>query len=60
MEKYVKCPEDEYANTDQTNSLRKVVTFLGYEDPLAMALAVVVLCFSILTGLVLFVFLKHP
>ncbi|XP_052033768.1 vomeronasal type-2 receptor 116-like [Apodemus sylvaticus] len=59
MDQCVKCPEDEYANTDQTICLKKVVTFLDYEDPLGMSLTGVALCFSLLTVVVLCVFLKH-
>ncbi|XP_052033679.1 vomeronasal type-2 receptor 116-like [Apodemus sylvaticus] len=59
MDQCVRCPEDEYANTDQTICLKKVVTFLDYEDPLGMALTGVALCFSVLTAGVLCVFLKH-
>ncbi|XP_031243112.1 vomeronasal type-2 receptor 116-like [Mastomys coucha] len=59
MDQCVKCPEDEYANTDQTNCLKKVVTFLDYEEPLGMALAGLALCFSAVTAIVLCVFLKH-
>ncbi|XP_028630531.1 vomeronasal type-2 receptor 116-like [Grammomys surdaster] len=59
MDQCVKCPEDEYANTDQTNCLKKVVTFLDYEQPLGMALAGLALCFSALTVIVLCFFLKH-
>ncbi|XP_052033782.1 vomeronasal type-2 receptor 116-like [Apodemus sylvaticus] len=59
MDHCVKCPENEYANTDQTICLKKVVTFLDYEDPLGMALAGVALCFSVLTAVVLCIFLKH-
>ncbi|GAB1303319.1 Vomeronasal 2, receptor 77 [Apodemus speciosus] len=55
----IKCPEDEYANTNQTNCHKKVVTFLDYEDPLGIALAGVALCFSVLTAIVPYVFLKH-
>uniref|UniRef100_A0A0G2K5B5 G-protein coupled receptors family 3 profile domain-containing protein n=1 Tax=Rattus norvegicus TaxID=10116 RepID=A0A0G2K5B5_RAT len=59
MDQCVKCPEDEYANTDQTNCLKKVVTFLAYEDIMGMILAGLALCFSVLTAIVLCVFLKH-
>ncbi|XP_063120468.1 vomeronasal type-2 receptor 116-like [Rattus norvegicus] len=58
-EECVKCPEDWYANTEQTHCLPKAVTFLAYEDPLGMALVCLALCFSVLTALVLGVFLKH-
>ncbi|GAB1303318.1 Vomeronasal 2, receptor 78 [Apodemus speciosus] len=59
MDQCVKCPEDEYANTNQTNCLKKLVTFLDYEESLGMALAGLALCFSALTAVVLCVFLKH-
>ncbi|XP_051028955.1 vomeronasal type-2 receptor 116-like isoform X2 [Acomys russatus] len=59
MELCVKCPEDWYANAEQTYCLPKAVTFLAYEDPLGMALVCMALCFSALTALVLGVFVKH-
>uniref|UniRef100_A0A3Q4L2Y3 Vomeronasal 2, receptor 120 n=1 Tax=Mus musculus TaxID=10090 RepID=A0A3Q4L2Y3_MOUSE len=55
----IKCPDDQYANTEQTHCIPKAVTFLAYEDPLGMALACMALCFSALTALVLGVFVKH-
>uniref|UniRef100_A0A4X2JY69 G-protein coupled receptors family 3 profile domain-containing protein n=1 Tax=Vombatus ursinus TaxID=29139 RepID=A0A4X2JY69_VOMUR len=39
--------------------LPKIVTFLAYEEPLGMTLACAALCFSLLTALVLGVFMKH-
>ncbi|XP_052033824.1 vomeronasal type-2 receptor 116-like [Apodemus sylvaticus] len=59
MDQCVKCPEDEYMNTGQTNCLKKVVSFLDYEEPLGMALAGLTVFFSSLTAIVLCVFLKH-
>ncbi|XP_051005270.1 vomeronasal type-2 receptor 116-like [Acomys russatus] len=59
MDQCVKCPDDQYANTDQTQCIKKVVTFLSYEDPLGMALTCMTLCFSALTAIVFCVFLKH-
>ncbi|XP_050998723.1 vomeronasal type-2 receptor 116-like [Acomys russatus] len=59
MEQCVKCPEDQYANTEQNHCIHKAVVFLSYEDPLGMALALMALCFSAFTALVLGVFLKH-
>ena len=55
----MKCPEDENVNTDQTQCLKKVVTFVAYEDLMGMALAGLALFFSVLTSVVLCVFLKH-
>ncbi|XP_052569648.1 vomeronasal type-2 receptor 116-like isoform X4 [Peromyscus californicus insignis] len=55
----VKCPEDQYANTGQTLCTDKAVIFMTYEDPLGLALALMALCFSAFTALVLGVFVKH-
>ncbi|XP_060222192.1 vomeronasal type-2 receptor 116-like [Meriones unguiculatus] len=59
MDQCVKCPEDQYANTEQTHCMHKAVIFLSYKDPLGVALALVALCCSAFTALVLAVFLKH-
>ncbi|XP_028717339.1 vomeronasal type-2 receptor 116-like [Peromyscus leucopus] len=59
MNHCVKCPDDQYANTKRTHCLKKVVTFLAFEDPLGMSLAGLALCFSSLTAVVLTIFLKH-
>uniref|UniRef100_A0A8C2MW81 G-protein coupled receptors family 3 profile domain-containing protein n=1 Tax=Cricetulus griseus TaxID=10029 RepID=A0A8C2MW81_CRIGR len=59
MDHCVKCPDDQYANTKQIHCLKKVVTFLAYEDLLGMSLAVVALFFSSLTVVVLTIFLKY-
>ncbi|XP_042125971.2 vomeronasal type-2 receptor 116-like [Peromyscus maniculatus bairdii] len=59
MDQCVKCPDDHYANPEGNHCLKKVVAFLGYEDLLGMSLACLALCFSILTAVILGVFLKH-
>uniref|UniRef100_A0A8C2M9B1 G-protein coupled receptors family 3 profile domain-containing protein n=1 Tax=Cricetulus griseus TaxID=10029 RepID=A0A8C2M9B1_CRIGR len=59
VDQCVKCPEDQFANTEQNQCIPKAVIFLSYEDPLGMALALMALCFSAFTALVLGVFLKH-
>ncbi|XP_051034757.1 vomeronasal type-2 receptor 116 [Phodopus roborovskii] len=55
----VKCPYDQYANTERTQCIQKAVTFLAYENPLGMTLAGMALCFSTLSAFVLGVFVKH-
>ncbi|OBS67862.1 hypothetical protein A6R68_03597, partial [Neotoma lepida] len=55
----VKCPEQQYANTEQTQCIDKAVTFMTYEDPLGMALAIMALCFSAFTAAILGVFVKY-
>ncbi|XP_073933924.1 vomeronasal type-2 receptor 116-like [Castor canadensis] len=59
MDQCVKCPDHQYANRDKNHCLQKSVTFLGYEDPLGLALACMALIFSVLTAAVLGVFIKH-
>uniref|UniRef100_A0A4X2K622 G-protein coupled receptors family 3 profile domain-containing protein n=1 Tax=Vombatus ursinus TaxID=29139 RepID=A0A4X2K622_VOMUR len=57
------CPEGKISNQTeeclQYRCLPKIVTFLAYEEPLGMTLACAALCFSLLTALVLGVFMKH-
>ncbi|XP_017445187.1 vomeronasal 2 receptor, 5 isoform X2 [Rattus norvegicus] len=59
MEQCVKCPDDSYANLEQSQCLQRVVTFLAYEDPLGMALGCMALSFSAITILVLVTFVKY-
>ncbi|XP_051063503.1 vomeronasal type-2 receptor 116 [Phodopus roborovskii] len=59
VDQCVKCPEDQFANREQNQCIYKEVTFLSYEDPLGMALALMSLLFSAFTALVLGVFVKH-
>ncbi|XP_044530744.1 vomeronasal type-2 receptor 26-like [Gracilinanus agilis] len=53
-----KCPEDEYQNKQRDHCLPKVVTFLIMKEPLGMTLAFIAVSFSLLTALVLGVFVK--
>nr|XP_058146301.1 vomeronasal type-2 receptor 116-like [Dasypus novemcinctus] len=55
----VRCPDHQYANSERTRCIQKVVTFLAYEDPLGMTLVCTALCFSFLTAVILGNFLKH-
>ncbi|XP_005081391.2 vomeronasal type-2 receptor 116-like [Mesocricetus auratus] len=59
LEQCVKCPDTQYSNTERTRCLQKVVTFLAYENPLGITLAGIALCLSLLTVLVIGVFVKH-
>nr|XP_042122706.1 vomeronasal type-2 receptor 116-like [Peromyscus maniculatus bairdii] len=59
MEKCMKCPESHYANTEKKHCLQKAVSFLDHKDPLGMSLTTIALCFSILTAVVLALFMKH-
>ncbi|XP_051034751.1 vomeronasal type-2 receptor 116 [Phodopus roborovskii] len=59
IDQCVKCPDDQYANTERTHCLQKAVTFLAYESPLGITLAGMALCLCTLTGLILGVFVKY-
>ncbi|XP_027632145.1 vomeronasal type-2 receptor 116 [Tupaia chinensis] len=53
------CLPEQYPNSERTHCLPKPVTFLGFEDSLGMALACTALCFSVVTTVVLGLFVKH-
>ncbi|EDL02523.1 mCG1040741, isoform CRA_d, partial [Mus musculus] len=59
MEQCVRCPDDKYANIEQTHCLSRAVSFLAYEDPLGMALGCMAVSFSAITILILVTFVKH-
>ncbi|XP_034369431.1 vomeronasal type-2 receptor 116-like [Arvicanthis niloticus] len=59
MDHCVKCPESHYANSEKNHCLKKSVSFLAFEEPLGMALTITALAFSVLTAVVLVVFVKH-
>ncbi|XP_044512580.1 vomeronasal type-2 receptor 26-like [Gracilinanus agilis] len=58
MKHCMKCPEDEYPNKGRDHCLPKAITFLDIKEPLGMTLTVVALFFSVLTVLILGVFVK--
>ncbi|XP_021106077.1 vomeronasal type-2 receptor 116-like, partial [Heterocephalus glaber] len=53
------CPTHEYPNRDRDRCLPKTVDFLSFTDPLGMALICTALCFSVLTAMVLGLFVRH-
>ncbi|XP_038948172.1 vomeronasal 2 receptor 70 isoform X5 [Rattus norvegicus] len=59
MEQCARCPDDKYANSEQTYCLQRAVTYLAYEDSLGMALGCMALFFSVTTILVLVTFVKY-
>ncbi|XP_042549888.1 vomeronasal type-2 receptor 116-like [Dipodomys spectabilis] len=59
MEQCMKCPDDEYANTERNQCLPKAASFLAHEEPMGMALDCVALCFSTLTAVILGVFVIY-
>ncbi|XP_044514874.1 vomeronasal type-2 receptor 26-like [Gracilinanus agilis] len=58
MKHCMKCPEDEHPNKERDRCLPKAITFLDIKEPLGMTLACVALFFSVLTALILGVFVK--
>ncbi|KAM7340464.1 hypothetical protein ACRRTK_001079 [Alexandromys fortis] len=59
VDKCLRCREDQYTNREQNQCIPKAVVFLNYKDPMGMALALMALCFSAFTAVVLGVFVKH-
>ncbi|XP_051846898.1 vomeronasal type-2 receptor 26-like [Antechinus flavipes] len=59
MDNCAKCPEDQYPNREKDQCLPKVVTFLGVQEPLGWTLTCMTLSFSLLTVLILIIFVKH-
>nr|XP_056720126.1 vomeronasal type-2 receptor 26-like [Euleptes europaea] len=53
------CPEDQYPNNDQDLCLQKHMSFLSYEEPLGITLAISALSFSFMTAFALGIFIKH-
>nr|XP_034991010.1 vomeronasal type-2 receptor 26-like [Zootoca vivipara] len=59
MDDCVACPEDHYPNRDQSQCIPKTISFLSFKEPLGMSLALFALSLSLLTVVVLAIFIKH-
>ncbi|XP_053120382.1 vomeronasal type-2 receptor 26-like [Hemicordylus capensis] len=59
MDDCFKCPEDQYPNKGRDKCLPKGINFLSYGEILGLSLAVLSLCFSLITALVLGIFIQH-
>ncbi|XP_075396801.1 vomeronasal type-2 receptor 116-like [Tenrec ecaudatus] len=55
----MECSQSEYPNMERNRCLPKMAIFLAYDDPLGMSLACTALGFSVITAVVLWVFVKH-
>ncbi|XP_070794915.1 vomeronasal type-2 receptor 116-like [Pituophis catenifer annectens] len=53
------CPEDQYPNKDKDHCISKKIHFLSYEDTLGYTLAFLALFLSVITSVVLIIFLKY-
>ncbi|KAL1765952.1 vomeronasal type-2 receptor 116-like, partial [Sigmodon hispidus] len=59
MDQCMQCPESHYAHTEKKHCLKKAVSYLDLKDPFGMSLTTIALCFSVLTAVVLGLFVKH-
>ncbi|XP_077170153.1 vomeronasal type-2 receptor 26-like [Paroedura picta] len=59
MDHCISCSEDHYPNKEQDNCIPKTISFLSLEEPLTIALAFWAFFSSLLTLLVLAIFIKH-
>ncbi|XP_053217274.1 vomeronasal type-2 receptor 26-like isoform X3 [Podarcis raffonei] len=53
------CPKDHYPHRDQSQCIPKTISFLSFKEPLGMSLALFALSLSLLTVVVLAIFIKH-
>ncbi|XP_062993550.1 vomeronasal type-2 receptor 26-like [Elgaria multicarinata webbii] len=59
MDECINCPKHQYPNKGKNNCVHKVKSFLSFEEPLGITLASLALFFSLVTILVLAVFIKQ-
>ncbi|XP_054850227.1 vomeronasal type-2 receptor 26-like [Eublepharis macularius] len=59
MDYCVSCPEDQCPNNGQNQCIPRTPNFLSLEEPLGIVLALMALSFSLITAIVLGIFIKH-
>nr|XP_033779208.1 vomeronasal type-2 receptor 26-like [Geotrypetes seraphini] len=57
-ENCMKCPEDHWPNENQNECLQRAIIFLSYDDLLGAVLASIAIIFSLISALVLGIFIK--
>ncbi|XP_069075476.1 vomeronasal type-2 receptor 26-like [Pleurodeles waltl] len=55
----LKCPEDKWPNDGRNSCIPKTKVFLSYNDTLGVTLAFIAVSFSIITAIVLGIFIRH-
>ncbi|KAM9308485.1 vomeronasal type-2 receptor 116-like [Gastrophryne carolinensis] len=58
-ENCIKCSDNEWPNDEKTQCIPKVEEYLSYSDGLAIGLSSVSLLFSVITALIIMIFLRH-
>ncbi|XP_066486230.1 vomeronasal type-2 receptor 26-like [Tiliqua scincoides] len=59
MDACVICPEDQYPNKHQRQCIPKVISYLSHNESLGIILVTLAISFSLITALVLGLFIKH-
>ncbi|XP_061447551.1 vomeronasal type-2 receptor 26-like [Rhineura floridana] len=54
-----KCPEDHHPNKNQDSCIPKLMVYLSYGDPLGIILALFALFISLITVVVIWIFIQH-
>ncbi|KAG6539559.1 type-2 vomeronasal receptor [Crotalus adamanteus] len=53
------CPEDQYPNKNKNKCLQKSIIYLTYQEPLGISLAMIAVFFSVISAVVLWIFIKY-